>query len=160
MYSPSTNWIEQVKFVAREMINNKMFVLEGIVTSVDPNPPYKVKVMLEPYGIESGWLKVATPYVGNGFGFVFPPPAEGTPVKVIFDLGDIKNGVVIGSVFNDNVKMPSVPYGAAGLVHQSGSSIIFNPDGSVVLSGANGGSLTIDKTGAVSISGKNSSQSW
>lgn len=143
MYNPSLNWMEQVKFIAREMIQDKQFVLEGIVTSVDPNPPYKVRVNLEPYGVETGWLKIATPYAGNGFGFIFPPPDEGTAVKVIFDMGDIKNGTVISNLFNDEVKMPSVPAGTFGLVHKTGSTITVDPQGNI----------TISSVGTVSIKG-------
>lgn len=137
MYSPSGNWMEQVKHVVNEMIKTKSFVLEGVVSSTDPIPPYKVKVTLQPYEIETGWLKLATPYAGNGFGLIFPPPDEGTPVKVIFDMGDIKNGTVIAAVFNANIQMPNVTYGAAGLVHKSGSSILIGPDGTVTIKGKN-----------------------
>lgn len=142
MYNPSTNWVEQIKFIVREMLNSKSFVLEGVVTSVDPDS-YKVKAMLEPYGIESGWLRCATPYVGNGFGLVVPPPKVGTPVKVIFDMGDIKNGTVIGSLFTDDISLPEdATAGSAGLYHQSGSF------------------LRIAADGTVTIKGKNSTQSW
>lgn len=135
MYSPSGNWIEQVKHVVNEMMKSKSFVLEGIVSSVDPSPPYKVKVTLQPYEIETGWLKLMTLYAGNGFGLILPPPDEGTPVKVIFDMGDIKNGTVIGAVFNSNVAMPILADpGDAALVHKSGSKITIAKDGTVTLS--------------------------
>lgn len=141
MYNPSGNWMEQIKYVVSEILKSKSFVLEGIVSSVDPNPPYKVRVTLQPFEIETGWLKIATPYAGNGFGLILPPPDEGTPVKVIFDMGDIKNGTVIAAVFNANTLMPNVTYGAAGLVHKSGSSVLLNPDGSI----------TLQTTGAVNV---------
>lgn len=177
MYNPSTNWIEQIKYIVREMVNTKTFVLEGVVTSVDPSPPHCVRVMLEPYGIESGWLRCATPYAGNGFGLLLPPPDEGTPVKVIFDLGDIKNGTVIGSLYNDQVKRPNVGDSlktaqqnpgmiAAGLVHKSGSSLLILQDGTIKLSTKSSDAITISPSGgvtikgAVTISGRNYTQSW
>jgi phage baseplate assembly protein gpV len=135
MYNPSTNWVEQIKFIVREMLNSKQFVLEGVVSSVDPTPPGKVKVLLEPYGIESGWLRCAMPYVGKQFGLVLPPPEEGTQVKVIFDMGDIKNGTVIGSLYGEDVAVPNIAKGAAGLVHKSGSSLLIMPDGTVTIKG-------------------------
>ncbi|MBL0386232.1 hypothetical protein JJB07_06145 [Tumebacillus sp. ITR2] len=142
MYSPTMNWVEQIKWIVREMMNAKSFVLEGIVTSVDPTPPCKVKVMLEPYSIETGWLRVSTPYGGNGFGLVLPPPEQGVPVKVIFDMGDIQHGTVIGAVFSEAMSVPDAPFGSVGFVHKSGSSILIAPDGTVT------------------IQGKNSTQSW
>lgn len=137
MYNPSMNWVEQIKFIVREMMSAKSFVLEGVVTSVDPTPPCKVKVMLEPYEIETGWLRIATPYAGRGFGLVLPPPEEGMPVKVIFDMGDIKHGTVIGIVPNDEIAPPAARAGAAGLVHKSGSSILIEADGTVTIRGRN-----------------------
>lgn len=140
--NPSRDSMEQIKQIMQDMINSRQYVLEGIVTSVDPKPPYKVKVRLEPQGVETGWMKIAMPYAGAGFGFVLPPFDEGTPVKVIFDLGNLNSGTVIGAVFNQNVTMPNVPVGSAGIVHKSGSKIMIAPDG------------------LVTITGKNLSQSW
>jgi hypothetical protein len=149
MYNPSMNWVEQIKFIVREMLNAKSFVLEGVVTSVDPTPPCKVKVMLEPYEIETGWLRLATPCSGSSIALVLPPPEEGMPVKVIFDLGDIKQGTVIGNVPNDSTVPHDVPAGAAGFIHRSGSAILLGADGSVTIRGK-----------SVRIQGQNYSQSW
>lgn len=160
MYTPSTDWLEQVKNAVNEMVKNISFVLEGTITSVDSSPPYKVKVMLHPYEIETGWLKVSTPYIGNGFGLIVPPPAEGTAVKVIFDMGDIKNGTVIGGVFNDDVTMPTVTYGTAGMIHETGSSFLLNQDGSIKINHPSGSFISIGTDGTVTIKGKNSSTSW
>lgn len=145
------NWLEQVKNAVREMMEQKSFVMEGIVTSVSQSSPYMVKVMLEPHQIETGWLKVGSPYVGNNFGFILPPPEEGTPVKVLFDMGDLNHGVVVCSVNNDNITMPVVPFGTAGFFHKSGSKILMNPDGSIQIVAAGGKTVTI--TGQTS-------QSW
>jgi phage baseplate assembly protein V len=151
MYLPSTNWLEQIKNAVREMMEQKTFVMEGIVTSINPSSPYMVKVMLEPHQIETGWLKVGSPYVGNDFGFIFPPPEEGTPVKVLFDMGNLNHGVVVCSVQNDTVTMPDVPFGTAGIIHKSGSKILLNQDGSIEIVAVGGKTVTI--TGQTS-------QSW
>lgn len=140
MLNPSRDWIEQIKYVVQDMINQKNFVLTGIVTSIDPTPPYKVKVTLEPYSIETGWLKLAMPLAGNGYGVLLPPPDEGTEVRVLFDLGDIKSGTVIGAVYDDQaVQMPpdAAALGTMGLYHKSGSFIRIAPDGTVTIKGKN-----------------------
>jgi hypothetical protein len=149
MYNPSLNWVEQVKHIVNEHTNQKQFVLEGTVTSINNSAPYAVKVMLEPYQIETGWLKIATPYIGNNLGLIFPPPQEGTMVKVIFDMGDLNTGTVIGGVYSPVTLQPNVPFGAVGFVHSTGSSILINSDGSISINSSKG----------VTINGK-TSQSW
>lgn len=143
MYNPSTNWIEQVKGLVQNMLELKQFVLDGTVTSVDPNFPFKVRVNLEPYHIETGWLRISTPYLGNEFGLIVPPPDEGTFVKVIFAMGNIESGIVVACEAQDNVLPPSgVDSQTLGFFHKSGSYIKIGQDGTV------------------SIKGKNSAQSW
>jgi phage baseplate assembly protein V len=159
MYTPSLNWREQIKNAVLEMTNTKAFVLDGTITSVNTKLPYTVKVMLEPYEIETGWLKMLSPYVGNGFGLVLPPPEEGTHVRVIFDMGDINNGVVVGATYNDASVPPNVNFGDAALFHKSGSQIIMKSDGSIVFTSKGGASLTLGADKTVTING-NTSQSW
>lgn len=137
-YNPSLNWMEQVKHSAQELAKAHQYVLEGYITSVDPNAPFKVRVMLEPYEIETGWLKIGTPYLGNGFGLILPPPEENTPVKVIFDMGDLSSGTVIACVPNDNISYPSgVDSQTMGLIHKSGSFFKISSDGTVTIKGKN-----------------------
>lgn len=160
MYTPSLNWREQVKNAIQEMNNSKMYVLDGTVTSVNNSLPYSVKVMIEPYEIETGWMKCASPYVGNGFGIVLPPPQEGTHVRVIFDMGDINNGMVVGATYTDVMAPPSVNFGDAAIYHQSGSQITMKSDGSIVFTSKSGASLTLDGADkTVTING-NTTQSW
>ena len=133
MYHASTSWVEQTKFIVREMLNAKTFVLEGVITSVDPNPPCKAKVLLEPYGIETGWLRVAAPLTNPAFSLVLPCPVVGTTVKVIFDMGDIKNGTIIGAL---QAQAPNVPANTIGLYHnKTGSSILIDDNGAVTIKG-------------------------
>jgi uncharacterized protein involved in type VI secretion and phage assembly len=94
-----------------------------------------VKVMLEPHGIESGWLRCAVPYAGNGFGIVLPPPDEGTPVKVLFDMGDIKSGTVIGCLYNNSVTRVGGE-GEIRVQHKSGFYISISDNG-VTIKGKN-----------------------
>ncbi|NRD80279.1 hypothetical protein HPT25_23435 [Bacillus sp. BRMEA1] len=160
MYIPSLNQREQHKNMIQEMMNTKAYVLDGTVTSVNTKLPYTVKVMLEPYEIETGWLKMLSPYVGEEFGIVLPPPEEGTHVRVLFDMGDINNGVVVGAAYNAvSVPPPSVNFGDAAIVHKSGSQIIMKNDGSIVFTSKGGASLTLGADKTVTING-NTTQSW
>lgn len=142
-YNPSLNWLEQVKGIVTQMMEHKQFVLDGTISSIDPTYPYKVRVNLEPYEIETGWLRMATPYVGDKFGLILPPPDEGTHVKVIFSMGDIEDGTVVSCDTNDDAIPPdNIDSQTLGLFHKSGSY------------------LKISSDGTVQIKGKNSSQSW
>lgn len=176
-YFPSENWLEQVKSIAYEIMRSRQFVLEGVVTSVNQNAPYAVKVNLEPYGIETGWLKIAAPYAGDGYGFISPAPAEGTQVKVIFDMGDIRNGTVIAGMFSQ-AGTPTVPYGTVGLIDPNGTQITIDPDGNASLQAAAGNKvvanqdgsggvynaagkgITVAADGTVTINGKTITESW
>lgn len=158
---PSTNWLEQVKYITKQMIDRQTYALEGVVSSVNPDStPYTVKVVLYPYEIETGWLRVGTPYAGDNYGLILPAPEEGTPVKVIFHMGDIQNGTVITSLFNDNLTFPNVTYGTAGIIHKSGSSIFINQDNSIKISHPSGSFISIGTDGTVTIKGKNTTASW
>lgn len=144
MYNPSTSWREQIKNVIQEMNKQNLYALDGVVTSVNNTLPYTVKVRLEPYQIETGWLPISSSYVGNGYGIVLPPPAEGNHVKVIFSMGDINSGFVVGSTYNNTTAPPQVNFGDAGIFHKSGSSIVMKNDGSIVITSKGGGSIVLD----------------
>ncbi len=66
----------------------RALVMLGIVQSFDPNK-YAVKVMLQPDGIETGWLPLTSIWVGNNWG-LFAPPNPGDMVDVHFSGWSIK----------------------------------------------------------------------
>lgn len=104
----------------------------GTITSYDPANGM-VKVAIQPEGRESNWMKLDCPGVGNGWGVQIGPQI-GDEVTVSFDSSDPNLGKVTARHTNSlNLPMP-VPSGEIWLVHESGSLLKFNTDGSVTLS--------------------------
>lgn len=157
----STDWYEQIKDYIHRAVGQSLSVVEGTVTSRQLSPP-SVKVMLQPYGVETGWLRIGTTYGGNGFGFLAIPP-EGMTVKVIFDMGDKHSAVVIANVFNDEDTPPTLSdIDDVALVHSSGSQLYFSKNGDVNVQAQanlilNGGSADLARAGdPVQVSGTTS----
>jgi phage gp45-like len=112
----------------------------GTVSGYDPGT-YMVKVQLQPEGIETGWLPLGSPGVGNGFG-IFAGPGIGDQVEVQFPDGDLSSGVVSMRFYSDVARPVSVPSGEVWIVHQSGSFLKFHNDGSIEFKAAAGASYT------------------
>lgn len=143
----SNDWFEQIKYYVHQAIGQSLSVVEGTVTSRQLNPP-SVKVMLQPYNIETGWIRVGVPYGGNGFGFLAIPP-DGQSVKVIFDMGDKTSATVVCDVYNDVDVPPTLSaIDDVCLIHKSASKLYFHANGDVDL----------HAVGNLNISGKTSSQ--
>lgn len=73
----------------------------------DKNPGMvKVEYFLGEKGKSvSGWIPVASPYVGNNSGlYLFPE--IGTEVVIAFNMGNPNCPIVIGSIWNKQVKLP------------------------------------------------------
>lgn len=103
----------------------------GIVDAYDPDK-YAVKVRLQPSGVLSGWIPIASCYVGNGWG-LFAAPTIGDSVRIDAQEGDIDAGTMGGSFFNDVDRPLSVPSGEFWLQHKTGSFLKFLNNGDVSL---------------------------
>jgi uncharacterized protein involved in type VI secretion and phage assembly len=101
----------------------------GIVTHYDP-AHHTARVELQPEGILTGYLPIATPWAGNGWGF-FAPPLLGQVVDVHFHQGGREAGYIVGRFFSNITKPLPVQAGEFWLVHQTGSFFKFHNDGSV-----------------------------
>jgi phage baseplate assembly protein gpV len=101
----------------------------GYITSVDPIN-YMAKVMLQPAGVETGWLPIGTWYAGNGFGLVALPDLK-TEVTVIFEMGDLNSGKILLSDFNKQDLPPASEPGEVIFKHKSGSILKFDIGGNV-----------------------------
>ena len=103
----------------------------GTITGYDPVNGV-VKVAIQPEGRETNWIKLDCPGVGNGWG-VQTGPQIGDEVTVSFESGDPNLGKVTARHTNAlNLPMP-VPSGETWIVHESGSLLKFNTDGTVSL---------------------------
>lgn len=103
----------------------------GLVSSYDPTN-YCAKVRIMPDDVETGWLPVTSPWVGNGWG-LFAPPTPGDMVEVQFQEDSIEAGFIVGRFYSDSDRPQAVPSGEFWLVHASGSLLKFHNDGTVNL---------------------------
>jgi phage gp45-like len=107
----------------------------AVVTSADPATA-TVRVTVQPEGVLSGWLPVASQWVGQGWGLVCAP-MPGDQVVVIWQEGDAEQGVVVGRLWSNSVPPPNAPGGELWLLHASGSCIKLRNDGSIASTAPN-----------------------
>ncbi len=105
--------------VARQLAQPRI----GVVQSVNPDNA-TARVLIQPNGVLTGWIPVASQWVGNGWGMMCLP-SQGEQVVVIHQEGDADNGIVVGRLYaaQGGVRPPAAPAGEFWLVHQSGSYI-------------------------------------
>ena len=101
----------------------------GLVSSFDPST-FSAKVMIQPENIQSGWLPVMSPWVGNGWGLAAPLP-PGTQVIILAQEGDAEQGVIAGAVWSSEDKPLAAPAGELWLQHESGSFLKLMTDGTI-----------------------------
>lgn len=111
----------QMRMQAALEAGQRVGAKKALVTSYDP-ATYSAKVRLQPEDILTGWMPVGALMVGNGWG-IYAPPSPGDLVKVSFEDGDIENGVVECSLYNDVDRPLAVPSGEIWLVSQGGAKI-------------------------------------
>jgi phage baseplate assembly protein gpV len=125
----------------------KALVRMGIVSAYDPNH-YAAKVLIQPEGHETGFLPIATPWVGNGWG-MFCPPTPGDVVDVHFQEGGREAGFVALRFFGNVAQPLTVPSGEFWLVHASGTFLKFTNDEDASVNVA--GNLNITVAGQVNL---------
>ncbi|MDA8252626.1 MAG: phage baseplate assembly protein V [Rhodospirillales bacterium] len=103
------------------------------VVSVDPTR-HAARVALQPEGVVTGWLPVISPLVGAGWGIAVPP-VPGQQVLVLPQDGDGEHGIIVGGAWSDAAPTPGAPVGELWLVHQSGSFVKLQNDGTVRVNG-------------------------
>jgi phage baseplate assembly protein V len=118
----------------------------GLVQSVDP-ATYCAKVSLQPEGVLTGWLPVASAWTGSGWGLV-APPVPGQQVLVLAQEGQAEHGVIVGGLFSTAAAPPPAPSGEFWLVHQAGAFLKLHNDGTV-----EGNAMRWNITGAADITG-------
>ncbi len=122
--------LELVKHIGKSQAGRSQVSCEGTITSVDPQT-YMAKVMLQPYGVETGWLPIASIAAGNGWGFFHLPP-DNSEVTVDFIGGDANNGRVRGIYSNETDAPPAgLAQGEVMLQHSSGTMLHFDASGNL-----------------------------
>jgi phage baseplate assembly protein V len=112
------------------------------IVSTAHTTEYAVKVFIEPEHIETNYLPVVTPFVGNGWG-LFCKPATGDQVLVIFIEGDINSGIVVGGLFSDVDRPLPAPERELWLVHKGGSFFKLTNDTKVLINAVSDLNLTV-----------------
>jgi phage baseplate assembly protein gpV len=106
---------------------------QALISSYDPDS-YSCKVTIQKGDVEfeTGWLPIASPWVGNAWG-IFCPPSVGDLVEVHYQEEDLDASYVALRFYNDEDLPVNAPSGVFYLIHKSGSAFKFNNDGSVDL---------------------------
>lgn len=121
--------IEHIKRIVGEYLSQFVRPKFGIITSYDPSK-YAVKVMLQPEQIETGWIQLSAPWVGNQYGCVYGP-VQGDVVRVDFIDGNAQAAVVGGRFFSDTTPPPQVASGQWLVMDKSGNTVHFNNAGTI-----------------------------
>ncbi len=123
----------------------------GQVTNYDPTS-FTVRVQLQPDSVVTGWIPVASPWIGNGWGLCAAPNI-GDMVVVDFINGDLEAGIVVGRLWNLQDLPLAPPAGEFWLVHKSGQFVKLTNDGKLTLSDAHGTTVSLNGDGTVSSAG-------
>lgn len=105
----------------------------AVVSSVDPGS-FSARVNMQPEGVLSGWLPIASAWVGSGWGMACLP-SPGDQVLVLSQEGNAEHGIVVARLWSSARPPPPAPVGEFWLVHQSGSFIKLHNDGSIESAG-------------------------
>jgi uncharacterized protein involved in type VI secretion and phage assembly len=124
----------------------------GVISSYDP-ATHAVKLTMQPEGIQTGWVSIATDGIGNGFG-IYSGPTIGDSVIVAYHEGDKKTPIVIGRL-PTNEETP-IPTQSGEIIAQSAFSSFLKllMDGSVTLQDKGGASIAFDGQGNITATGR------
>ncbi len=128
--------IETIKRVCADMLNLQARTQYGTVSAYNPTD-YTVKVILQPSGVETGFIPLAAAWSGHGMGAVFAP-IIGTDCRVDFIDGQLEAAVAGGRFFNKNNPPPVVTAGQGAIVDSAGSYVRLNGDGTITLGASSG----------------------
>ncbi len=128
--------IETIKRVVADMLNMQAKTQYCTITAYDPDT-YTVKVVLQPDGVETGWIPLGAAWVGANLGAVFGPPI-GTDCRIDF-VGGVPEASLAGArFFNANNPPPVVQSGQGAIVDGAGSYVRLNNDGTITLGAPTG----------------------
>jgi Type VI secretion system/phage-baseplate injector OB domain/GpV Apex motif len=128
----------------------------GTISGYDASN-YLAKVLLQPDGVETGWLPIASIGVGNGWGIQVAPNI-GDVVEVEFQDGGIDAALIAGRFFNSSARPNSVPPGEVWLVHKGGQFIKMLSDGSISSKGTWNHQGDLNVTGNETVGGNVTAQ--
>jgi phage baseplate assembly protein gpV len=132
-------------------IEDRMQGRVGTVSSYDPDR-HAVKMLLQPEEIETGWVPIASPHIGNGFGIVVGP-GIGDQMTIGYHEGDLNSPYASGRLFSDDDQPPVAQSGELVLQTQAGVVIKADKTGALSIT-LNNQALTINSgSGQITITG-------
>jgi hypothetical protein len=123
------NFLNQLKAQASQLDQGWAQPRLAIVSSINP-ATYSARVSVQPEGVLSGWLPIASAWVGAGWGLACLP-APGDQVLVIWQEGDSEQGIIVARLWSSSVPPPEIPVGELWLQHKTGSFLKLHNDGSI-----------------------------
>jgi len=145
--------LEQAMAVAAQRAGDaKQDTRCGLVDAYDPDA-YSVKVRLQPANVLTGWIPIASCFVGNQWGMQVGPTI-GDAVVLQAQEGGGDAAIVVGSMFNDVERPMSVPSGELWIKHKSGSFLKFKNNGDVELNTDHDLIATVGNDLSATVSGK------
>lgn len=124
-------FVNAMRLQAARVAASRFETQHGIVENYDP-VHYCVKVSLQPEGTLTGYIPLASAWVGNGWG-MFAPPSIGDVIAVTFFNGSLDTGYAELRFYNNNNQPLSVPSGEFWIVHKTNSALKFHNDGTIEL---------------------------
>jgi len=141
------NLINSIRLVSQTAGQGLARTRVGTVTSYDPNT-YSAKVLLQPEGVEIGWLPITSAWSGNGWG-LFSPPTSGDTVQLEFQEASMDAGLIVGRFYSDQARPLPAPSGELWAVHKSGAQFKLLNSGAAVFSDGHGASITLNGDGSI-----------
>ncbi len=125
-------FINNMRMWANMATQGSFYTALGMVTAFDPTG-YQVQVLLQE-DFPTGWIPLASPWAGNGWG-MFCPASPGDLILVFFQDGSLQNPIAGMRLFFDGALPLNVPAGEMWLVHQTGSALKLTNDGGITIQG-------------------------
>lgn len=141
------NLINSIRLVSQTAGQGLARTRVGTVTSYDPNT-YSAKVLLQPEGVEIGWLPITSAWCGNGWG-LFSPPTSGDTVQLEFQEASMDAGLIVGRFYSDQARPLPAPSGELWAVHKSGAQFKLLNSGAALFSDGHGASITLNGDGSI-----------
>jgi len=127
----SNQMANRSRLMAALAAGEQVQVRQGLVNAYDPNTQ-TVKVLILPEGLETGWVQLTQPWIGDGWGCAFGPEL-GTEAIIMFDNGSMNSGIALCGQWSTEEEVLPVPSGEAWIVHKSESLLKFTNDGNVTV---------------------------
>ncbi len=135
--------VETLRAIARNEVERVMRLQVharlGNVVEYDPKR-HAANVKIQPEGVISNWIPVASEFIGNNFGMV-APLGVGEQVKMVFPEYGTNQAVIVRRLFDQRNQVPKgAQQGVAGEFYfydGFGSSYVFDKTGGFTLIGKN-----------------------